>query len=75
MISALWMLFMHFVDIYWLVMPNFRKEEAMPGAIDLLTFLAVGGFFVGTFAYLTTKSSLVPLKDPRLPESVSFENL
>jgi hypothetical protein len=73
--AAVWMLFMHFVDIYWLIMPNHRKEDALPTAVDLGTFLAIAGLFVAVFGYLTKRSALVPLRDPRLAESLSFENL
>ncbi len=74
-IAAIWMLFIHYVDIYWLIMPNYKAESASFHVLDLTTLLTVGGLFIATFGWLTAKSSLVPLKDPRLPESLSFENM
>ena len=37
--------------------------------------LAVGGFFLATFGWVSSRRALVPLRDPRLAESMSFENV
>ena len=78
-VAAKWMLFIHFVDICWLVLPTFHPGG--PGDLSLrdwlllLTcFLTVGGLFLGVFLRLTTTTALVPIKDPRLPESLAFQN-
>ena len=36
--------------------------------------VAVGGCFVGAVTWLMRRQALVPLRDPRLPESLAFEN-
>lgn len=74
-LGAVWMLIIHFVDIYWLVMPNFYKEEPIISLLDVTSFFAVGGLFVAVFAWLMKRSAVIPVKDPRLPESLSFENI
>jgi hypothetical protein len=33
-----------------------------------------GGVFLAAFTFLLTRSPLIPVKDPRLPESLAFEN-
>ena len=43
-------------------------------ALDLTTFLGVFGLFTGSVGWLLLRRPLVPLRDPRLPESVAFEN-
>lgn len=73
-VGALWLLLMHGVDLYWLVMPSLHPEGVALGSLDIATFLAVGGFFVAVVSWLMLGSPLVPVGDPRLSESLSFEN-
>ena len=71
-----WLLVMHYLDHYWLIMP-----EAMVGGwrvlplpeLALLVFMlgAVGGYFV----WMLSGVSLRPAADPRLHESLAFHNL
>jgi hypothetical protein len=72
--AALWLLAMHFMDIYWCVMPVHRPQSARPGMLDAATMLAVGGFFLAWLGWVSSRRPLVPLRDPRLLESLSFEN-
>ena len=73
-IGSIWLLLMHGVDLYWLVMPTMHPDGVSIGALDVTSFLAVGGFFVAVVSWLMLGSPLVPIRDPRLPESLSFEN-
>jgi hypothetical protein len=72
-IGALWMLVMHYIDMYWIVMPNF-DHAPHPSLVDLGCFLGVGGLWVAFVANTSRKNLLVPIKDPRLPESLAFED-
>ena len=72
--GALWMLALHYVDLYWLVMPNLHSHDVHPSLLDLTTFVGVGGLFMAAYAWLLGRSSLVPIGDPRLVESLTFEN-
>ena len=71
---ATWMLFMHYVDLYWIVMPILHHHGVHFSAVDVLAFIGVGGVFLGTVAWIVPRNLLVPIRDPRLPESLSFEN-
>jgi hypothetical protein len=73
-VSCVWMLVMHYVDIYWMVMPN-KTHHFEPSWIDLAGLL--GPFGVGALALALTarKSPAYPLKDPRIPETTHVENL
>ncbi len=73
--AAVWLLAMHFVDVYWLVIPSIEGLGARPGVVDVAALLAVGGVFLATFGWLLVKSPLVPAFDPRLSESLAFENV
>jgi hypothetical protein len=73
-IGASWLLLMHGIDLYWLVMPALHPEGVRLGLLDVSTFLAVGGFFIAVVSWMMLGSPLVPVGDPRLQESMSFEN-
>jgi hypothetical protein len=73
--GAVWLLAMHYLDLYWLVMPSFDPHGVHPHALDLLTLVGMVGLLAGTLGLLMRRRALVPLGDPRLPESLSFENV
>ena len=73
-IGGAWVLAMHFVDLYWQVMPTLHPEGVRPSVLDVAAFLAVGGCFVATAGWLMRRQALVPLRDPRVAESLAFEN-
>jgi len=72
--AASWMLVMHWVDLYWLAMPELSPDKAPLGPIDALCFLGLGGLFSLGLVLWLRRHSLVPEKDPRLDESLAFEN-
>ena len=72
---AVWLLCMHWVDMYWLIMPSLREGEPPLGLIDLTAWLGVGGLYLANFAYTAKGKRLLPVRDPRLSESLAFENL
>ena len=73
-LGGAWVLAMHFLDIYWQVMPTLHPEGFRPSLLDVAAFLAVGGCFVAAVGWLMRRQALVPLRDPRLAESLAFEN-
>jgi hypothetical protein len=74
-VGGAWLLVMHYVDLYWQVMPTLHPEGFSPSVLDAAAFLAVGGCFVAALGWLTRRQALVPLRDPRLGESLAFENV
>jgi hypothetical protein len=73
-IGGVWLLAMHFMDLYWQVMPTLHPEGVRPSALDLAALVAVGGCVVAAASWLMKRQALVPLRDPRLAESLTFEN-
>jgi hypothetical protein len=73
-VGGAWLLAMHYVDLYWQVMPTLHPEGVRPSALDVAAFVAVGGCFVAAASWLMRRQALVPLRDPRLAESLAFEN-
>lgn len=69
--AALWLLAMHYLDLYWLIMPALRGEHAAPQWVDLATMLGVGGVFLAAVCLLMRGGALIPIGDPRLPESLA----
>jgi hypothetical protein len=74
-IGGAWLLAMHFVDLYWQVMPTLHPTGLSPALLDVAAFLTVGGCFVAAAGWLMRKQALVPVRDPRLAESLAFENV
>ena len=71
-LGASWVLLMHLLDIHWLVMPTVRKGVAAPSLPEIAALLGVGGVFVAAAGWLMRRQPLVPVKDPRLSESLSM---
>jgi hypothetical protein len=74
-IGGVWLLAMHFLDLYWQVMPTLHAEGVRPSVLDVAAFFAIGGCCVGAASWLMRRQALVPLRDPRLAESLAFENV
>lgn len=74
-VAALWALLMHWLDLYWLVMPSLYAQGPRLHLLDVLTFLAIGSIFVAALSGAMRLRALVPVNDPRLAESLAFENV
>jgi hypothetical protein len=72
-IGAAWLLLMCYVDIFWLIQPNFHHHVHF-GIADVGSLLTVGGFFMFFFVYTMRQASLIPIGDPRLKASLSYNN-
>lgn len=79
---AVWNLFMHFFDIYWIVIAE-RAPSLVAGEVthipkmwmfDLLAFIGVGGIFIFALLKALGSASLFPCRDPRLDESLNLTN-
>ncbi len=65
---------MCWIDLYWLVMPEFSPGVARFGLLDIFCFLGLNGVFSAGILLRLRRHSLVAEKDPRLDESLAFEN-
>ncbi|MBD3224781.1 MAG: hypothetical protein GF313_08635 [Caldithrix sp.] len=73
-VLAIWILVTHWVDLFWLITPNLHHHGAHFSWMDLTLFVGMGGIFVSLFWKYLTKGALVPVKDPKLQESIQFSN-
>lgn len=83
---AVWTLFMHFCDIYWIIIPERGPsltrhlgdgiQYIVPGNFwtDLLAWVAVAGIFGFFVLRALGNASLFPCRDPRLDESLNVLN-
>jgi hypothetical protein len=71
--AAAWMLLVHWVDVYWLVMPRLSPEGPRPSWMDLTAFVGVGAAAVAWTVWRLRGTVLVPLRDPYLEESLRYE--
>lgn len=73
---SVWLLVFHWIDLYWLVMPSVRPASGPRfGLLDLCLLVGLGSLWVAGALRLARRRALVPLNDPRLGESLAFENL
>ena len=70
---SVWLLVMHWVDIYWNVIPQF-STTAWPMALDFLVLAGVFSLFLAAFLQTASRKSFVAVRDPRLAESLAFHN-
>lgn len=63
-------LVMEYIDLHWLIFPNLNSQEVLLGVPELLIFGGFAGTFVFTVTRFLSKHSLVPVKDPRIQESL-----
>lgn len=79
-LGSIWVLLVHFLDLYWLVMPNYGAHTGdvkphmhftMGDAGILIGILAL---MLAYFSYLLVRRKVAPMGDPRLQESLGFEN-
>lgn len=75
-VMAAWMLFIHAVDHFWIIMPVRNPNGVAWGQIwmNLSTWAAIGGTCGFFFLTQLSKHSMVPVQDPFLEESLEFEN-
>jgi hypothetical protein len=64
-------LVMQYVDIYWMVYPNFFHGHVTFGLIEIGLFAGFAGVFLYSISSFLQKNSIVAIKDPRLHEAVN----
>ncbi len=70
---AVWLLVFHWIDLWWLVFPELGATPRF-GLLEITTLVGVGALFTAACARLVAGTRLVPVRDPRLGESLEFHN-
>ncbi len=71
---AVWVLAMHWVDLFFLVAPERSPDRFALFAADLALLVGFAGAMTAVFARTFKDRSLLAEGDPRLAESLTFEN-
>ena len=74
LLMVLWIIAMHFLDLYWVIMPIFSPKGFTLGLVPILCFIGFFGLYFSAFLYRLKKVNLIPRKDPYLKESLEFHN-
>ena len=61
----------HLVELYWLVMPVLDHHAVPFSWMDIAIFFGLGGIFFGLFFYRFKQQKMIPVKDPKLAESLN----
>lgn len=67
---AVLILVMQYVDLFWLVYPNLNSESVLLGIPEVLIWVGFAGAFALSVGRFLSKNAIVPLKDPRIHESL-----
>ena len=71
----MWLLVFHWLDLYWLVMPNYATDaEPTLELIDLFLLVGLAALYLASAVRMAGTRPLVQVHDPRLGESLAFEN-
>ncbi len=69
---GIWLLFAHYLDLYWLVMPTFSREGVVLGWVELGFPLAAAGLIIVLFKMRADKNNLMPVGDPKLESGIDL---
>lgn len=82
---GVYILVLHFVDVYWMIMPEARvalpdAEPATMGGVPgilatLLCLFGMAALMLGLVLRVAGQTRVVAAQDPRLAESIAFENI
>lgn len=74
-IMAAWLLLMHYVDVYWLIMGSLYMDGIQPHWLDVAGLLAMVGSFGLAFWTRLARQSMVPVGDLRFERSLHFHQV
>lgn len=68
---SIWIMLIHFIELYWIVMPTLHHHGAHFHWMDITSLLGLGGVFFALFFQVLKKGNLIPVNDPDLQESLA----
>lgn len=72
---AVYILVVHWIDLYWIVMPNIDHGHTNPfGLLDVSVAVGLVGLFVWAFARQAEKNSVLAYGDPKLGDCLKHQN-
>lgn len=71
-IASIWILFSHYYDLFWIVMPTYSKQSIPFNWFEVVTIIFGIGLLLTSFYLFAKKINLVPIGDPKLKRGVEF---
>lgn len=69
---GLWLVIMHAVDIYWLVMPALHASDVRPHWLDLAALIGIGGITASCALFLLRSAPSAAMNDPHFARAMRF---
>lgn len=69
---AIWILAVHFYDLYWLIMPTYFKDGFEFGWSELGFMMFAVGLLITVFRIRASKVNMIPVGDPKLEAGLNF---
>lgn len=63
---CIWLLVARIIDIYWIVLPTYRRHGFSMSWMDFAAFFGLGGIWLYVFLRELRRRPLLPLRDPRV---------
>lgn len=80
-LNSLYVIAAHLLNIYWLIIPAYSDPAIHHGPaplhvalVDILALFGIFGLFLGAFLFVLARHKVLAVGDPRLKESLAFEN-
>lgn len=68
---AVWIIVVRLVDVFWLVEPNFDKDQFRMHWMDLAAPIGIGGVWMAMFLWNLRRRPAMPVNSPDLPKALS----
>lgn len=74
-VMSIWLIVMHYADLYWLIMPEYMEGRVPLHIMDLMALAGIGLIYKGFAAIMYAGKYLVPFGDPRLPDAIAHHSV
>ena len=74
-VIGFWILFIHAVDLYWVVMPEVLPAQAIPDWSNFAAWIGVGGVAIAFGIFRLRGRYALPVKDPYLADSLAYSRM
>jgi hypothetical protein len=64
---AVFVLFMRLVDMFWMIMPEVRRDGLVFHWLDFVAPIGIGGIWIAAFIWVLRRQPILPLNDHRDP--------
>lgn len=72
---SIWLLVMHYLDLYWLVLPVLHPRGAAPHWLDLAALAGIGGMVTALAAWRQYGRSLLVEGHPRMDQALRYRSI